>query len=190
VLEQAHRSSDDINFLIGLGNTMARAVELLRALDTARAAVEDKQLLIREMNHRVEHQRIDVTLAERTGRELSKASKLRRLFVLPRGHAGEPASSAAVPAIALLRWRPPSQGVAAPRPHCRQRYPTGPMSLWFRDRKLKSSTTMLSTASRAPRQRRAASDALGVMTAPGQPTALAISSSNACCIRCNSRRPW
>jgi two-component sensor histidine kinase len=48
-------SSDDIHFLTGLGNTMARAIELRRALQSAEAAVDQKQLLIREMNHRIKN---------------------------------------------------------------------------------------------------------------------------------------
>ena len=48
-------SSDDIQFLTGLGNTMARAVELRRALHAAEAALEQKQLLFREMNHRIKN---------------------------------------------------------------------------------------------------------------------------------------
>lgn len=60
VLEVDHTSarefsSDDIHFLTGLGNTMARAVELHRALQSAEAAVDQKQLLIREMNHRIKN---------------------------------------------------------------------------------------------------------------------------------------
>jgi two-component system, sensor histidine kinase PdtaS len=48
-------SDDDVNFLTGLGNTIARAVELQRALQAAEAAVDQKQLLIREMNHRIKN---------------------------------------------------------------------------------------------------------------------------------------
>ena len=48
-------SSDDIQFLTGLGNTMARAVELQRALQAAEAALEQKQLLFREMSHRIKN---------------------------------------------------------------------------------------------------------------------------------------
>jgi two-component sensor histidine kinase len=48
-------SADDVNFLTGLGNTVARAVELRRALQTMEAALDDKQLLIREMNHRIKN---------------------------------------------------------------------------------------------------------------------------------------
>lgn len=48
-------SSDDIYFLTGLGNTIARALELQRALQAMEAAVEQKQLLIREMNHRIKN---------------------------------------------------------------------------------------------------------------------------------------
>ena len=60
VLEVDHTSSrtfsdDDIYFLTGLGNTVARAIELRRALQASAAALDDKQLLIREMNHRIKN---------------------------------------------------------------------------------------------------------------------------------------
>jgi two-component system, sensor histidine kinase PdtaS len=60
VLEVDHTSpctfsADDINFLTGLGNTVARAVELRRALQAMEAALDKKQLLIREMNHRIKN---------------------------------------------------------------------------------------------------------------------------------------
>jgi two-component system, sensor histidine kinase PdtaS len=60
VLEVDHTSSrtfsdDDIYFLTGLGNTMARAVELRRALNTMQSALDEKQLLVREMNHRIKN---------------------------------------------------------------------------------------------------------------------------------------
>jgi two-component sensor histidine kinase len=60
VLEVDHTSSrpfsaDDISFLTGLGNTVARAVELRRALQAMEAALDEKQLLIREMNHRIKN---------------------------------------------------------------------------------------------------------------------------------------
>jgi two-component system, sensor histidine kinase PdtaS len=48
-------SKDDVNFLTGLGNTVARAVELRRALSAMEAAVKEKELLIREMNHRIKN---------------------------------------------------------------------------------------------------------------------------------------
>jgi two-component sensor histidine kinase len=48
-------SPDDLHFLTGLGNTIARAVELRRALQAAEEAVDKKQLLIREMNHRIKN---------------------------------------------------------------------------------------------------------------------------------------
>lgn len=48
-------SPDDVNFLTGLGNTMARAVELRRAIQAAEEALDKKQLLIREMNHRIKN---------------------------------------------------------------------------------------------------------------------------------------
>jgi two-component sensor histidine kinase len=48
-------SSDDVNFLTGLGNTLARAVELRRALRGMENALDQKQLLIREMNHRIKN---------------------------------------------------------------------------------------------------------------------------------------
>jgi two-component sensor histidine kinase len=60
VLEVDHTSTrsfsvDDISFLTGLGNTVARAVELRRALQVMEAALDEKQLLIREMNHRIKN---------------------------------------------------------------------------------------------------------------------------------------
>ena len=48
-------SPDDIAFLTGLGNTVAQAVELRRALLAMEVALEEKQLLIREMNHRIKN---------------------------------------------------------------------------------------------------------------------------------------
>jgi two-component sensor histidine kinase len=48
-------SGDDIYFLTGLGNTIAQAVELKRALQTMSAAVDAKQLLVQEMNHRIKN---------------------------------------------------------------------------------------------------------------------------------------
>jgi two-component sensor histidine kinase len=48
-------SKDDVNFLTGLGNTVARAVELRRALNAMGAIVKEKELLIREMNHRIKN---------------------------------------------------------------------------------------------------------------------------------------
>jgi two-component sensor histidine kinase len=44
-----------VYFLTGLGNTVARAVELRRALQAMEAALDEKQLLIREMNHRIKN---------------------------------------------------------------------------------------------------------------------------------------
>jgi two-component sensor histidine kinase len=60
VLEVDHTSpcqfsKDDVNFLTGLGNTVARAVELRRALNAMEAAIKEKDLLIREMNHRIKN---------------------------------------------------------------------------------------------------------------------------------------
>jgi two-component sensor histidine kinase len=60
VLEVDHTSprsfsADDLSFLTGLGNTVARAVELRRALLSMEAALDEKQLLIREMNHRIKN---------------------------------------------------------------------------------------------------------------------------------------
>jgi two-component sensor histidine kinase len=60
VLEVDHTSArtfsdDDVYFLTGLGNTMARAVELRRALKSMEAALDEKQLLVREMNHRIKN---------------------------------------------------------------------------------------------------------------------------------------
>jgi two-component sensor histidine kinase len=48
-------SDDDVYFLTGLGNTMARAVELRRVLNAMESALDEKQLLIREMNHRIKN---------------------------------------------------------------------------------------------------------------------------------------
>jgi two-component system, sensor histidine kinase PdtaS len=48
-------SGDDITFLTGLGNTIAQAVELKRALQGMTAAVDAKQLLVQEMNHRIKN---------------------------------------------------------------------------------------------------------------------------------------
>ena len=60
ILEIDHTSartftSDDIYFLTGLGNTIAQAVELKRALQAMAAAVDAKQLLVQEMNHRIKN---------------------------------------------------------------------------------------------------------------------------------------
>ena len=60
VLEVDHTSArtfttDDIYFLTGLGNTMAQAIQLKRALQAMEQAVEAKQLLVREMNHRIKN---------------------------------------------------------------------------------------------------------------------------------------
>jgi two-component sensor histidine kinase len=48
-------TDDDISFLTGLGNTIAQAIKLKRALAAAEKALEDKQLLLREMNHRIKN---------------------------------------------------------------------------------------------------------------------------------------
>jgi two-component sensor histidine kinase len=48
-------SSDDVNFLIGLGNTIARAVELRRAMEVMTTTLDQQQLLLREMNHRIKN---------------------------------------------------------------------------------------------------------------------------------------
>jgi two-component sensor histidine kinase len=48
-------SDDDIWFLTGLSNTVAQAIKLKRALSAAEKALEDKQLLLREMNHRIKN---------------------------------------------------------------------------------------------------------------------------------------
>jgi two-component sensor histidine kinase len=48
-------SVDDIAFLAGVGNSMARAVELRRALHAMENTLGEKQLLIREMNHRIKN---------------------------------------------------------------------------------------------------------------------------------------
>ena len=60
VLEVDHTSprsfsADDVHFLTGLGNTVARAVELRRALHAMETALDEKQFLIREMNHRIKN---------------------------------------------------------------------------------------------------------------------------------------
>jgi two-component sensor histidine kinase len=46
---------DDIAFLSGLGNTIAKAIELRRAVQSLEQALAEKQLLIREMNHRIKN---------------------------------------------------------------------------------------------------------------------------------------
>jgi two-component sensor histidine kinase len=46
---------DDINFLSGLGNTIGQAIELRRALQAMDAALEERALLARELNHRVKN---------------------------------------------------------------------------------------------------------------------------------------
>ena len=48
-------SAEDIYFLTALGNTIAQAIELRRALSAMEKAVEEKQLLVREMNHRIKN---------------------------------------------------------------------------------------------------------------------------------------
>jgi two-component sensor histidine kinase len=48
-------SADDIAFLTGLGNTIGQAIELRRALVAMGKALDEKQLLIREMNHRIKN---------------------------------------------------------------------------------------------------------------------------------------
>lgn len=60
VIEVDHMSArsftaDDITFLAGLGNTVARAVELRRAVSTMTETLEQKQMLVREMNHRIKN---------------------------------------------------------------------------------------------------------------------------------------
>jgi two-component system, sensor histidine kinase PdtaS len=60
VLEVDHTATrtfteDDVHFLTGLGNTMARAVELRRVLNAMESALDEKQLLVREMNHRIKN---------------------------------------------------------------------------------------------------------------------------------------
>jgi len=60
VLEVDHTSAhafteDDVHFLTGLGNTMARAVELRRVLNAMETTLDEKQLLVREMNHRIKN---------------------------------------------------------------------------------------------------------------------------------------
>jgi two-component system, sensor histidine kinase PdtaS len=60
VLEVDHTSTrtfseDDVHFLTGLGNTMARAVELQRVLAAMETALDEQQLLVREMNHRIKN---------------------------------------------------------------------------------------------------------------------------------------
>ena len=48
-------TSDDIYFLMGLGNTIGRAIELNRAMSSLGKNLEEKQLLLREMNHRIKN---------------------------------------------------------------------------------------------------------------------------------------
>jgi two-component sensor histidine kinase len=60
VLEADHTATrnfsvDDIAFLAGIGNSMARAVELRRALHAMEITLGEKQLFIREMNHRIKN---------------------------------------------------------------------------------------------------------------------------------------
>jgi two-component sensor histidine kinase len=46
---------DDVAFLTGLGNTIGQAIELRRALDRMQGALDEKVLLMREMNHRIKN---------------------------------------------------------------------------------------------------------------------------------------
>ena len=48
-------SPDDISFLTGLGNTIGQVIELRRALLAMEKALDEKQLLVREMNHRIKN---------------------------------------------------------------------------------------------------------------------------------------
>jgi len=48
-------SSDDVYFLTGLGNTIAKALELRHALNSLDSALGEKQLLLHEMNHRIKN---------------------------------------------------------------------------------------------------------------------------------------
>jgi two-component sensor histidine kinase len=80
VLEVDHTSahsfsSDDLSFLTCLGNTVARAVELRRALLSMEAALDEKQLLIREMNHRIKNNlSLVAAMLSLQARRLSEAS--------------------------------------------------------------------------------------------------------------------
>jgi two-component sensor histidine kinase len=60
VLEVDHTSprafsDDDISFLTGLGNTIGQAIVLRRALQAMQRTVDEKVLLMREMNHRIKN---------------------------------------------------------------------------------------------------------------------------------------
>ena len=60
VLEVDHIASrpfspDDVAFLTGLGNTIGQAIELGRALERMQGALDEKVLLMREMNHRIKN---------------------------------------------------------------------------------------------------------------------------------------
>jgi len=60
VLEADHTqpreySDDDIHFLTGLANTIARSVELHHVLEAKDRALVEKDLLMREMNHRIKN---------------------------------------------------------------------------------------------------------------------------------------
>jgi two-component sensor histidine kinase len=54
-IEPRKFSEDDIWFLTGLGNTVAQSIKLKRALAAAERALDEKQLLLREMNHRIKN---------------------------------------------------------------------------------------------------------------------------------------
>jgi two-component system, sensor histidine kinase PdtaS len=46
---------DDVSFMTGLGNTIAQVIELKRSSKAMQTALEDKALLLREMNHRIKN---------------------------------------------------------------------------------------------------------------------------------------
>jgi two-component system, sensor histidine kinase PdtaS len=48
-------SADDVAFLTGLGNTIGQAIELRRALEAMQRTLDEKVLLMREMNHRIKN---------------------------------------------------------------------------------------------------------------------------------------
>ena len=48
-------SPDDVAFLTGLGNTIGQAIELRRALVTLQGTLDEKVLLMSEMNHRIKN---------------------------------------------------------------------------------------------------------------------------------------
>jgi two-component sensor histidine kinase len=54
-IEPRAYTADDVNFLTGLANTVAAAVELNRALSAKSQALAEKDFLMHEMNHRIKN---------------------------------------------------------------------------------------------------------------------------------------